>query len=406
MRGRSVAMRGSLAWIVTIGLAVGATGPAQAGPITSTDFYREVPADLAPYAPGQVIRWEPETDLGPKFVDLSAYRVMYRSDGFDGSATAEVAMVYIPDGTAPTGGWPLVVWAHGTSGVGDSCAPSLYPTLYPSPWPQYGNEVARLVRQGYVVAAPDYEGLGTPGPHPYLQTDTQAFATIDAARAARELAADVAGTEVGTRWAAIGHSQGGQAAVGAAELATSRAPELQMVGAVALAPSAMLKRLMAPIANDPYGFPYVGYVAAGIAATHPGFDYAKFVGPQLLPFMAYAEQWCFDNWFPITQAYLRPGARRNLATGWGADPDVKDYFRDAQIGTRHADVPILYLQGTVDGLYAVAPDQVAQLCDQGDTVHLSAYPGLDHDPIVWKGWPESRAWLADRFAGLPAPDDC
>ena len=398
-------LRAAISATLTIGMAIAGDVSAGAEPTAGPDFYTAVPADLTPFAPGDVIAHEQETDLGPKFLDLTAYRVMFRSDGQAGQPTAEVAMVYIPDGVAPLGGWPLVVWAHGTSGVGDSCAPSKYPSLYPDPWPQYGNEVARLVRQGYVVAAPDYEGLGTPGLHSYLQTDAQAFATIDAARAAREMGQQ-AGTTVSTRWAAIGHSQGGQAAVGAAEFATERAPELQMVGAVALAPAAMLKRATKAIASDPYGFPYIGYIGAGIGATHPGFDYANFVGPQLLPYMSYAEEWCFDVWFPQIATYLRPGVHRNLAPGWGQDPDVQDYFRDSQIGTRQTDVPILYLQGTVDGLYAVAPDQVDRMCAVGDLVRFSTYPGLDHDPIVWKGWPESRGWLADRFAGLAAPNDC
>jgi len=331
---------------------------------------------------------------------------MYRSDGVTGVPTAEVAMVFVPNGPTPTGGWPVVAWAHGTSGIGDSCAPSKYASLYPSPWFQYANEIARLVRQGYVVTAPDYEGLGTPGAQPYLQTDPEAIAVIDAVRAARHIVEDVAGATASTTWAVVGHSQGGQAAFGAAELAAARAPELRLVGAVGLAPAVMLEHQVRPIAVDPYGFPYIGYIAAGIGATHPGFDYANFVGPQLLPFMAYAQEWCFDNWFPVLHQYLQPGVRLNLARGWANDPDVKDYFALSQTGLRPATAPILYLQGTADGLYAVAPAQLERMCGQGDTVRFTRYPGLEHDPIVWKGWAETKDWLADRFAGEPAPNDC
>jgi pimeloyl-ACP methyl ester carboxylesterase len=94
-------------------------------------------------------------------------------------------------------------------------------------------------------------------------------------------------------------------------------------------------------------------------------------------------------------------ARKRAAT-----PDVQDYFRDSQIGTRPTDVPILYLQGTADGLYAVAPDQVDRMCAMGDLVHFSVYPGVSHDQMVWYGWSKSRDWLADRIAGLAAPNDC
>jgi pimeloyl-ACP methyl ester carboxylesterase len=404
MRAASGWLRAAIAATLTIGMAVAGNVSAGAQPTSGLDFYTDVPADLTPYAPGDVIAWETETDLGPKFVDLTAYRVMFRSDGYAGQPTAEVAMVYIPDGAAPTGGWPLVVWDHGTTGVGDSCAPSKYPSLDPRLASAYGVEVARLVRQGYVVAAPDYEGLGTPGLHSYMQTDAEAYATIDAARAARRMGEQV-GVDVSTRWAVIGHSQGGHAAVGAAELAPERAPEFQMVGAVALAPFVMLRRLMEAIARQPYVFPLVGYIGVGIMATHPGFDYANFVGPQLLPYMSYAEEWCWNSggWFDQMSTLLRPGVSRNLAPDWGKDPDVQDYLRDSQIGTRPTDVPIHYLQGTADGLYAVAPDLVDRLCALGDAVHFSTYPGVGHDQLVWNGWPESRDWLANRFAGLTAP---
>ena len=188
MRGFSTWFRIAVAASIVAGVSAAGQLPADAGPISEPDFYTNVPADLTPYAPGDIIHWESETDLGPKFVDLSAYRVMYRSDGSAGDPVAEVSMVFIPNGTPPAGGWPVVAWGHGTSGIGDSCAPSKYPSLYPDPWPQYGNEVARLVRQGYVVTAPDYEGLGTPGLHSYLNTDAEAFAMIDAVRAARQIA--------------------------------------------------------------------------------------------------------------------------------------------------------------------------------------------------------------------------
>ena len=406
MRRISRGLRTLTAAAVVVGLVTVGQQPASAGPVSEPDFYTNVPADLGAFAPGDVIHWEAETDLGPKLGDLTAYRVMYRSDGYTGAPTAEVAMVFVPDGPTPADGWPVVAWAHGTSGIGDSCAPSKYPSLYPSPWFQYANEIARLVRQGYVVTAPDYEGLGTPGLQPYLQTDPEAIAVIDAVRAAGAIVEDVVGSTASTDWAVVGHSQGGQAAFGAAELAASRAPELRLVGAVGLAPATMAIGSMRGLARDPYTFPYIGYIAAGIGATHPGFDYAHFVGPQLLPFMTYAEEWCFDYWFPILHQYLRPGVRLNLTQGYASDPDVKDYFAKGQTGLRPADAPILYLQGTADGLYAVAPAQLKRMCGQDDTVRFTAYPGLEHDPIVWKGWPETKDWLADRFAGKPAPNDC
>jgi len=49
------------ATVLVGGLAAAAQQPATAGPISEPDFYTNVPADLSPYAPGEVIHWETET---------------------------------------------------------------------------------------------------------------------------------------------------------------------------------------------------------------------------------------------------------------------------------------------------------------------------------------------------------
>ena len=74
MRGFSTWFRIAVATSIVTAVSAAGPVPAEAGPISEPDFYTNVPADLASYAPGDVIRWESEKDLGPKFVDLSAYR--------------------------------------------------------------------------------------------------------------------------------------------------------------------------------------------------------------------------------------------------------------------------------------------------------------------------------------------
>ena len=46
-------------------------------------------------------------------------------------------------------------------------------------------EAGGSCENGYAIAATDYPGLGTPGPHPYLVGDSEARAVIDSVRAAR-----------------------------------------------------------------------------------------------------------------------------------------------------------------------------------------------------------------------------
>ena len=78
-------------------------------------------------------------------------------------------------------------------------APSLSPSLL-----GLSPAVALLVRAGYVVTVPDYQGLGSDhGYHPYLEPTTAGYNVIDAARAARKLV-----PEASDRWATVGVSQG------------------------------------------------------------------------------------------------------------------------------------------------------------------------------------------------------
>ena len=67
----------------------------------------------------------------------------------------------------------------------------------------------------------DYEGLGTPGDHPYLIGVSEGRSVLDMVRAARKL-----DSNLGKRVVIAGHSQGGHAALWAASLQRSWTPEL------------------------------------------------------------------------------------------------------------------------------------------------------------------------------------
>ncbi len=125
--------------------------------------------------------------------------------------------IFVPDGPKPRRRRDVIAWAHPTTGVIDRCAPTRLPDL--------AGTVAGLeemLRRGYVVAATDYEGLGTRGMHPYLVGPSEARSVLDSVRAARDLSDAYASN----RFAVWGHSQGGHAAFFTGEMAASYAPEL------------------------------------------------------------------------------------------------------------------------------------------------------------------------------------
>src|SRR5271163_3730732 len=143
-----------------------------------TDFYR-APASEAEGAPGTLARQE-VIDGAP--LGATTYRLLYRSTGLDNKPILVSGVVIVPPGDAPPGGRPIVAWAHPTSGIVPRCAPSLAIFLF-----EQIQGLRSFVRDGYVVAATDYPGLGTVGPHPYLVGVSEARAVIDSVRVASHL---------------------------------------------------------------------------------------------------------------------------------------------------------------------------------------------------------------------------
>lgn len=220
---------------------------------------RKGPSGTAFYSPPSPLRGSGHGGLiwARKLTGTAALRggagnrlVLYRSTGVTGKAVAVSGTVSIPKGRAPKGGWPVISYGHGTTGIADVCAPSrdsasnpahgLISYAYPL--------LQRWLKAGYAVVRTDYEGLGTPGAHPYLIGRSEGRGMLDVVRAARRLDA-----RLGRRVILAGHSQGGHAALWAASLARRYTPELKVRGTVALAPAshigeqaALLRSLTAP----------------------------------------------------------------------------------------------------------------------------------------------------------------
>ena len=222
----------------------------------------------------------------------------YKMLGINNKEVQATALVFTPKGAAPVGGWPIVAWAHGTTGVADKCAPSR------TAMNDYiKGMIAALLAKGYVVVAPDYEGLGEPSGqelHPFLNVKSEAFSITDAVVAAR----NYLGSKVNNKWATVGHSQGGQAALGAAQYA-SRA-KLDYKGTVAIAPASNLDLILtlgeASVANQPVTTQipvyasldtFTALITAGLRNPNPDFKYTQvFKDPTAQIAQTYAETEC------------------------------------------------------------------------------------------------------------------
>lgn len=235
------------------------------------------------------------TNLGSVAAESSI--LTYKMLGQSGQEVQATSLVFTPNTPPPAGGWPIVVWAHGTTGVADACAPSKVALTDSTK-----DLISKLLAVGYVVVAPDYEGLGTPGIHPFLNVKSEAFSITDAVVATRNYLSQ-RNLLTSKKWLTVGHSQGGNAALGAAQYA-SRA-QLDYKGTVAVAPASNLGSILvageAQVANAPIDIKigtyaqldtYTALVTAGIRNTQPSFDYGQVFTSQISSIAAQAENLC------------------------------------------------------------------------------------------------------------------
>ncbi|HTV97840.1 MAG TPA: hypothetical protein VME42_17725 [Steroidobacteraceae bacterium] len=360
-----------------------------------TRFY-DPPQPLPRAAPGTLIRSEPFTGYTLP-AGASAIRILYHSRALSGADIAASGVVLIPGGKAPAGGWPVIAWAHGTSGVARMCAPSLMKDV------EYGDEgLMPMVAAGFAVVATDYAGLGTPGPHQYDDKIPQANDVVFSIPAAHAAVADL-----GVKWVAIGHSQGGVAVWGVAELEAAR-NDPGYSGAISVAGDMNYEAYQAHDAEtfDPITDLYWPFTAFGIKASYPTFDVKRMLTPVALA--RYRDVTTRGCWYYAYAAFKEIGRQRAVRRDWDRAPEVHRYDHDSRSANKPIRGPLLVLAGDDDKSVAIAniAAGVAEACSLHLPIEYVHRPGLDHDPLMEKTTPEQLAWVRERLAGKPWVGNC
>jgi pimeloyl-ACP methyl ester carboxylesterase len=336
-------------------------------------------------SPGTVLLATSAT-LPPELSPLATgKRITYATTAVNGVATTATGLVLTPK-TGKTN--RTVVWGHGTTGLADKCAPSASQAVF---WPEARAAIAALLARGWTVAAPDYPGLGTPGSHPYLIGASEARSMIDSVKAARSL--DSALT---TQYVVDGHSQGGQGALFAGQLAPSYDGALVLRGVAAIAPVSNVD-LLAPLIPGTPGQGYLVMALYGLNAVDPTFNPNSVLAPPAIQHTSVLQTGCL---YEILDAYAPLTAEQLLVNGALPPSVVTKLAANDNPAQEAPSTPILIVQGTADE--AVPYDITAgplleQLNGYGQPVEFVPVNGANHDGAVFATVDVVADWIAARF---------
>ena len=326
----------------------------------------------------------------------AAYRILYSTTDQHGAPAVSTAAVFVPHTPAPAGGYPVIAWAHGTVGLGDDCTPSALPRT-----PRDNEYLSHWLDQGYVVVASDYAGLGTPGLMSYLNSVTTAHGVIDSVVAAHKMPLSLS-----PKWAIVGQSQGGGAAVASARWATefSAGSGLDYRGVVATGTPANIQKFVAQAGPDlqlpelgPVANAYTAYILAALREARPDLDVNSVLSPAGLQAADRAETVCVH---PLTDelAHLSPAAMftKPLLSIPGIEDALNEFMGTPVTGY---DRPIFLGVGLLDR--DVPPASTLAFYDQlvanNQNVELKVYPEEDHSGTVLASLADSTPFLRKAF---------
>jgi pimeloyl-ACP methyl ester carboxylesterase len=385
---RKVAALGCALVLALVLGACGASAPTKAFPVPG--------AQLGGAGPGSLLSAVTMPKLDPSVAEagIRAARITYVSTDENGSPSVVAGSVFVPDRKAPRAGWRVVALGHGSTGIQRGCAPSSTDDLAGQV-----SLVIKLVGLGVAVTMTDYQGLGAAGVHGYTDARTAGLNVIDSVRAARKVFPGI-----NNRWAAFGGSQGGGAVWAADEQASTYAPELHLVGAIALSPAADLtglvdKAVAGTLTRDQrFAFQWI---LASLGALHPDLDLDD-----------YRSGSAARDWDELSRCEVQK-VRDKLEIGpddlapktAAAEDRVRSYLAAWALPQRALSAPLFVSYGEkdqfIDSIWTTRA--LAKACRLGGTIEAVLDPNGTHakseagDPVQW---------LAARFAGEPAVNQC
>ena len=342
-------------------------------------------------------------EIAPEEIDplgrgIRGWRVLYTSEAVDGTPI-DVSGIVVASSEPPGDGFrDVITFGNGTVGLFDACSVSDHIQSYN--W-VFNVMVPQLISQGYVYVASDYEGLGTPGIHPYHVGVSEGRGVLDIVRAARQI--DDAYS--GNRAVVWGISQGGHAALFAGEIAPEWAPDIEVLGVVAAAPTGDLESAFEALAGDPELNGYLWQITLSYEATY-GLSLEDIYNPETLAIIRELadQQVCTDAFLQAASDVDNAGFVTNPAdlSSW------QESFTENSPGYVQSEMPILILQGAADVIVPQWETNILydRLCNIDSQTDYRVFQGQNHVQSLTLHVADALEWSAARFAEEPASDTC
>ncbi len=345
--------------------------------------------------------------------------IVHTMQSVAGVQTKASTLLFVPEGEAPQGGWPVIAWAHGTTTPGNKlCAPSLTDDLdggltkdgFNS---DYLFEISTLVNAGYAVVAPDLEGLGEVAevPYPYFNASSLARSLVSGVVAAHKVNANLS-----SEYVAVGHSDGGHAVLGV-EAFADEAPQFEFKGTVAIAPYTSIEAFVKELgqraaANSEKASDFrllqnfnVALMTTGLKVIDPSFKASSVMGADL---EAQLKEFTTRCSVPAIGGLSKVIAAKGAAfdgfkENWASDPKMAAFLAENDPAANpnfRLKKPTFISLGPDDSFVFqnTTSALVARLKADGTPVTYKEYPGTDHFTVIRAAQPDTMTFLKQLFA--------
>jgi pimeloyl-ACP methyl ester carboxylesterase len=362
-------------------------------------FYK-APSSVAHDKPGQILRTEP---IDSQVSTARLWRILYTSSDINGKTIAVSGLVAAPTAAAPSEGYPVVVVAHGTSGINQGCAPSIKPFgKVDDKNTAYDYLVGQYVRAGYAVVMADFEGLGVKGNNSYLVGEVEGRNVLDSARAIKSFP----DFTVNPKMLVAGQSQGGHAALWAGQLQPSYAPDVDIIGVIGQAPATDLEAMFLGVTGPNARGGIVSLLLMAADAYTKQYPDVKI--KQVLTTRGRGSLRNVVNKLCLVPAIIGTQLAKpsDLIQPNGLDalkPDV-----DKNIPGATFTMPVFLAQGDTDivVLPTITQAYAAKLCATGVNLTYKTYPGVGHFDVVGSSEQDVLTWMTALRNGTPPTSTC